>query len=184
MLSTQTLIPAEAQAHAVQYSSFLSGPHMASAPQAAFHAPLHIYQPPQDVLIQTLQGLPDAIGAAVSKANAPMQDLLLLAQNAVKQRPPTRVQAIAAAVNRWALPVVQVLLGAAVLAVGVTTMEISIMVIGATMCATGLALCITLLAGCLAPHPLDSVKEFVQRRHQHDPKPYEPGDLVVLDGGA
>jgi hypothetical protein len=113
-----------------------------------------------------------------------MQDLLLLAQNAVKGRQPTRMQAIATVINRWALPVVQVLLGAAVLAVGVTTMEISIMVIGATMCATGLALCLTLLAGCLAPHPLDAVKEFVQRRQQHDPKAYEPGQLVMLDGGT
>jgi hypothetical protein len=182
MRSLSLPLPAQAQAHAVQYSSVVSSTPMAGAPQAAL--PLPAYQPPHDVLIQSLKALPDAIGAAVTQANAPMQDLLLLAQNAVKGRQPTRMQAIATVINRWALPVVQVLLGAAVLAVGVTTMEISIMVIGATMCATGLALCLTLLAGCLAPHPLDAVKEFVQRRQQHDPKAYEPGQLVMLDGGT
>lgn len=135
-------------------------------------------------LERTIAGLPDAFGKAVAEATQPMQEVLHLAKTMVQEHKPSRTQAIAAVINRWALPVVQVLLGAAVVAVGVVIMEISIIVLGATMCATGLALCITLMAGILAPHPLDAVKEFVERRQERDPEPYKPGMIVALDGGG
>jgi hypothetical protein len=155
-----------------------------SATAPPYGARPYAYIEANDALLQSLKALPAAIGVAVNQANAPMKELLLMAKDVVADRKQTRMQSIATAINRWALPVVQVLLGAAVLAVGVTTMEISIMVIGATMTATGLALCVTLLAGMLAPHPLDAVKEFLHRKHKPDPEYYEPGMQVALDAGA
>lgn len=137
-----------------------------------------------EALLQSLKALPDAIGAAVQQANAPMKELLFLAKDAVAERTPTRMQRIAAAINRWALPIAQVLLGAAILAVGIHTMEISIVVIGATMTTTGLAMCMTLLAGTLAPHPLDAMKEFLHRRHKHAPDLYEPPSGTALDAAG
>jgi hypothetical protein len=113
-----------------------------------------------------------------------LRELLVVAKTLVAPQPLTTGQKIAAAVHKWALPVVQVLLGAAILVVGITSMDIPIIVIGATTCATGLAISVTLLAGALAPHPIDRVKELLQRKQSRDPEPYEPGMLVSLDGGG
>lgn len=133
-------------------------------------------------LQNTLENLPQAFGQVVATANKPMQEMLLLAQDLVKPKEVGRAQKFAAAVHKWTLPVVQVLLGAAVIVVGASVMEISILVMGATMCATGLALCATLLAGMVAPHPLDRVRKFLDRRQPRDPEIYKPGMAVMLDG--
>lgn len=113
-----------------------------------------------------------------------LRELLVVAKTLVAPQPLTMGQKIAAAIHKWALPVMQVLLGAAILVVGITSMDIPIMVVGATTCATGLAISITLLAGALAPHPIDRVKELLQRKQSRDPEPYEPGTIVSLDGGG
>ena len=132
-------------------------------------SPHEMYTPVNETLAETAKSL---------------RELLVVAKTLVAPKPLTTGQKIAAAVHKWALPVVQVLLGAAILVVGITSMDIPIMVVGATTCATGLAISITLLAGALTPHPIDRVKELLQRKQSRDPEPYEPGMLVSLDGGA
>ncbi len=152
-------------------------------------------QPFNDTLEHTLSELPRVLSEAVAGVTVPLQQVLSLAQTVIKKKEPTRLQKIAAVINRWALPVMQVMLGAAILTVGVHTMDISIMVLGAMTCATGLAVCITLVAGLLAHHPLDDldeVKKFAKpeflrnlkkRRQPRDPDFYKPGMTVALDGG-
>ena len=131
----------------------------------------------QAELIATLRGLQQSVALnhdALVRLAEPHQAI----QGAIQavaaphlEAPKSRNQAIAAFLARWTTPVLQVMLGAAILAAGIMIMEIPLIAMGATYIVVGLGIIITLLASSGAPHPLDSLKHYFERRHTADDKP-------------
>lgn len=84
---------------------------------------------------------------------------------------PSRGAAIAAFLVRWTTPVLQILLGATLVVAGTTIGEVALIAMGAANIVVGVGIIITMVASDSAPHPLDALKHYFERRHTPPEKP-------------
>lgn len=124
----------------------------------------------------SVQHATDHNAAAMQQLAAPNRAIhgaMLAAVSAPAKMPRTRWQIAANIIKVWTMPVLQVLMGAAVVTVGVLAMDIPLIVMGCTFVVAGLGAGIVLLASSVAPHPLDATKQLFER------KPHAPDNPTL-----